>query len=121
MSATSNAVEVGKVVYAFEGDLGATVWLLRYDTKENNKALIQIMFVDNELNGKIILAEVDETQKHKHYVIQLNNKPHSLLIQDKNKIELFLPGEQSNLDLVYNKNLSRAGNPQAFLAEYESQ
>lgn len=121
LSATGNAAEVGKVVYAFEGDLGSTVWTARYGVESTNQALVQIMFVDHELSGKILLASTEETEKEKRYIIQVKDKPYTLLIQRKNALELYLPSTKSSLSLSYNKSLSREGNPQAFLSEYEAQ
>lgn len=119
--AVAQAKEVGRVVYAFTGELGAIVWTTRYDVPAANQALVQVTFVDSDLNDKILLAKVEETEKDRRYIVQINNQPFTLLVQQKDALELFLPNTKGSLRLGYDFGLSRDGNPQAFLSAYEAQ
>lgn len=113
--------EVADKIFAYSGQQGVKVWILRIGDRSANEALVQVAGVDNEWNLRIQKAKVEKTNKDTRYSVQKDGKPYEVLRLDRDIGELYLPGETQALRVVYNEELSMTGRPQAFLTEFLEQ
>lgn len=113
--------EVAKRVQAYATADGVKVWTLRYDAREANQALVQVTDVDHALDEKILLATTQATAQDVRYTVQLEGRPHVLLVLNQGSGELYLPGVVQTRRVSYDEGLSTQGNPEHFLTAYETQ
>jgi DNA-binding LacI/PurR family transcriptional regulator len=113
--------EVAKQVKAYASADGVKVSTLRYGPREREQALIQVIDVDNAIDGKIMLASTRTTDKDTRYTVQLNGRPYVLLIVSEAAGELYVPGAPKPTWVSYNADLSAQSNPEHYLTDYEEQ
>lgn len=114
--------EIGPMVDAFAGPKNEEVWIARIGPKSADEVIMQITGIDHEWNGKIFKCSVETTTNDKRYVTMLDKQRYVLLIlRGETSGELYLPREKSAVRVYYSKELSRQGNPEAFLTDYLEQ
>ncbi|WP_329611029.1 hypothetical protein [Pseudomonas sp. KNUC1026] len=113
--------EIADKIFAYSGEMGVKVWILRIGDRAANEALVQVAGVDNEWNLRIQKMAVEKTNKDTRYSVQRDGKRYEVLRLDRDVGELYLPGESHELRVVYNDELSMTGRPQAFLTEFLEQ
>lgn len=113
--------EVADKMFAYSGEKGVKVWVLRIGDRSANEALVQVARVDHEWNLRIQKMKVEKTNKDTRYSIQRDGKPFEVLRLDRDSGELYLPGETQELHVRYDDELSMTGRPQWFLTEYLDQ
>jgi len=114
--------EVAESVKAWEGNEGLQVWTLRYGSRNEHKALVQITDIDHDWNKKIQLMDVEEKGERRDYSVQLDGKKFVVLVLNKyNRGEVYLPGESTAHNIYYSNALSAEGNAQYFLTDYLEQ
>lgn len=113
--------EIADKIFAYSGEQGVKVWVLRVGDRSANEALVQVAGVDNEWNLRIQKAKVEKTNKDTRYSVQKDGKPYEVLRLNRDIGELYLPGETQALRVGYNDELSMTGRPQAFLTEFLEQ
>lgn len=113
--------EIADKIFAYSGEQGVKVWVLRIGDRSANEALVQVAGADNEWNLRIQKAKVEKTNKDTRYSVQRDGKPYEVLRLNRDIGELYLPGETQALRVGYNDELSMTGRPQAFLTEFLEQ
>ncbi|MCD5987933.1 hypothetical protein NLO88_10935 [Pseudomonas syringae] len=113
--------EVADKIFAYSGEKGVKVWVLRIGDRSANEALVQVAGVDHEWNLRIQKMKVENTNKDTRYSVQRDGKPYEVLRLDRDNGELYLPGESHELRVSYNDELSMTGRPQWFLTEFLDQ
>ena len=113
--------EIADKIFAYSGEKGVKVWVLRIGDRSANEALVQVAGVDNEWNLRIQKMEVEKTNKDTRYSVLRDGKRYEVLRLNRDVGELYLPGEIQELRVSYNDELSMSGRPQAFLTEYLEQ
>ncbi len=113
--------EIADKIFAYSGEKGVKVWVLRIGDRSANEALVQVAGVDNEWNLRIQKMEVEKTNKDTRYSVLRDGKRYEVLRLNRDVGELYLPGEIQELRVSYNDELSMSGRPQAFLTEYLDQ
>ncbi|SHM65707.1 hypothetical protein SAMN05216593_102197 [Pseudomonas asturiensis] len=113
--------EIADKIFAYSGEKGVKVWVLRIGDRSANEALVQVAGVDNEWNLRIQKMEVEKTNEDTRYSVLRDGKRYEVLRLNRDVGELYLPGEIQELRVSYNDELSMSGRPQAFLTEYLEQ
>lgn len=113
--------EIADKIFAYSGEKGVKVWVLRIGDRSADEALVQVAGVDNEWNLRIQKMKVEKTNRDTRYSVQRDGKRYEVLRLDRDNGELYLPGQSNELRVGYNDKLSTTGRPQAFLTEYLEQ
>uniref|UniRef100_A0A060SYI3 ARAD1C01430p n=1 Tax=Blastobotrys adeninivorans TaxID=409370 RepID=A0A060SYI3_BLAAD len=115
--------EVAESVKVWQGPQGVKIKTLRYGSRGDKQALVQITGADHNWDGKILLANVEHKGARNDYSVEVDGKEFVVLIlyQQHNRGELYLPGESGHRYISYSHDLSTQDNAQSFLAEYLKQ
>lgn len=114
--------EVAEEVKAWQGEEGIQVWVLRYGSREENKALVQITNIDHPWSQRIQLMDVQKNDKKKTYSLKVNgNRFVALNMFGSGMGELYLPDDKQSYRISYSQSLSSYGNAQHFLTDYLNQ
>ncbi|WP_079211032.1 hypothetical protein [Brucella pituitosa] len=112
---------VGSYVKAYSGTDGVMVWATRYGERERGAALIQITGIDHPMDKRIILTDVEKTERDVRYIMDNGGKKFVLVIISDYGSELYLPGATQPIRLNYDQSASRMGNAEHFLTDYLEQ
>lgn len=114
--------EVAESVKVWQGSQGIKIKTLRYGPREDQQALVQITGADHDLDGKILLTNVENKGARKDYSVEVDGKEFVVLIlYQSNRGELYLPGESGQRLVSYSHDLSTQDDAQSFLSEYLKQ
>lgn len=116
--------EIGKYVFGYRGQEGAMVWVMRIGPKAANEALIQVSYVDNDIDGQIFRCKVKALQEgEKSYSTVIKGESFELLRLKGGNGSLHIPDEQATWSVAYSNELSDSdvANPEYFLTAYQKQ
>ena len=113
--------EIGRYVRAYEGDEGIVVWIMRFGAPAAQTALVQVNGIDHELDHRILKTKIVPQQVGSKYFYEVGGKQYELLLAGESGYELRVPGSPRHMLLRYDKELSKAGRPEQFLAEFQEQ
>lgn len=111
--------EIGPYMAAYRSWDLAEVWIARVGPRADNQVLIQVLGIDHDWDKRVWKATVETVKNNeKRYTVTVDGKKYTLLTTQEGAGELFLPGETGAQKLHYDRDLSRAGDPPAFLTFY---
>jgi hypothetical protein len=123
MIAAAEAVRpvIGNKMEAYSGLQNVQVRILRVGERVDNRALVQITGIDHDWDGRIQKMNVEKTFKDVRYSVEVKGKRYVALILNSGIGELYLPGENRQVNMFSNSALALEGNPEHFLTDYLQQ
>jgi hypothetical protein len=113
--------EIANNVEAYSGRQNVQVWTLRVGKRSANQALVQITGIDHDWDKRIQKMDIEKTFKDVRYSVDVNGKRYVALIVNNGLGELYLPGENKQLEVFSDSTLASEGNAEHFLTEYLQQ
>ena len=119
--------EVSKYVEAYSSNTsGAEVYLTRIGPHQANQAIVQVVGIDHDWDGKIQkmdISEVSNTSDERRFSLKVKDKTYNMVLVLKRNGEglLYLPGNREPYRISYDKALSGQANAQYFLTDYLKQ